>query len=164
MIKNRTWKGAKLTKTEIVGLFVAKTTWHNSYLLQMPAAEAHEDMRAWLAEEDGALSEADVWGDAKIHHTLKDLDSWLKIKAGKTVETTKKVEKKAVVKGKAGKAVAKGTAGKAVAKGKAGKAVAKGAAKAKETGKGKEKKVESEEEPEVQPKAKKSHKKKSTTG
>jgi hypothetical protein len=39
MRKEKSWKGATLTKTEIIKLFVAKTTWHNYYHVQMPSAE-----------------------------------------------------------------------------------------------------------------------------
>lgn len=90
MIKDRTWKGASITKTEVVTLFVAKTTWHNFYRVQMPAAEKQEDMRAWLTEADDAPSDADLWGEARDLYTLKDLDSWLKEKVGKKGKVVKK--------------------------------------------------------------------------
>lgn len=120
MTKDRTWKGATVTKTEIIELFIAKTTWHSSYRLQMPAAEKHDNMRAWLTETDDVPSDADLWGDTKDYHSLKDLDGWLK---------EKKTEKKGNVVKKA--------PGKVVAAGKAKANISQG------TGKGKEK----EEEP-----------------
>lgn len=121
MIKGRTWKGPSITKTEVVTLFVAKTTWHNFYRVQMPAAEKQDDMRAWLTEADEGPSDVDLWGEARDHYTLRDLDSWLKEKVGKKGKVVKNV-----------------------------------------TGKGKGKGKEKEVAPE--PKAVKSHKRKSTTG
>ena len=134
MAKDRTWKGATITKTEVIGLFVAKTTWHASYCIQFPAAEKHNNMRAWLTEAEDAPFDADLWGDTKDHHTLKDLDGWLKKKAGKKGKVVKKIAKRAIAAGKAKTAVSQSN--------------------------GKEKEKEKEEEP----KAKRSHKKKSTTG
>jgi len=134
MAKDRTWKGTTITKTEVIGLFVAKTTWHASYRIQFPAAEKHDNMRAWLTEAEDAPSDADLWGDTKDHHTLKDLDGWLKEKAGPKGKAVKKVAKRAIGGGKAKATVSQSS------------------------GKGKEKEKEKEEEP----KAKRSHKKKST--
>ena len=132
MVKDRTWKGTTINKTEITSLFFAKTTWHGLYWAQMPATEKHDNMRAWLTEAEDTPSDIDLWGEAQDHYMLKDLNIWLK----------KKVRTK-------GKVVKKGT-GKAIMKGKAKVVADQG------TAKGKEKVVE--------PKAAKSHKKKSTAG
>ncbi|KAF8815378.1 hypothetical protein BYT27DRAFT_7225430 [Phlegmacium glaucopus] len=40
--------GKSPNETHIIGLFVAKTTWHNSYVQLFPVAEGCEDMRGWL--------------------------------------------------------------------------------------------------------------------
>jgi len=101
MIKDRTWKGPTITKTEITTLFVAKTTWHSYYRVQMPAAEKQDDMRAWLTKANDAPSDADLWGVASDHYTLKDLDNWLKERVGKKGKVVKKATGKAAVKGKA---------------------------------------------------------------
>ena len=98
MRKDRSWKGTTLTKTQIIVLFVAKTTWHDFYHKQMPSAEKQEDMRAWLTEEKDALSDAELWGDIKDHYTLKDLDNWLKQKSGKKAKVVKKAVGKDIVK------------------------------------------------------------------
>ena len=100
-VKDRTWKGSLITKTDITNLFVAKTTWHNLYHTQMPAAEKYDDMLAWLTDAEDAPSDIDLWGVAKDHYTLKDLDLWLKEKAGK--------KGKAALKGKAKAEVGEGT-------------------------------------------------------
>jgi hypothetical protein len=111
----------------------------------MPAAEKHDDMRAWLTEAENAPSDADLWGDTKDHHTLKDLDDWLKAKKGKAV---KKAPGKVIAAGKA-----KANVSKSTGKGKEKEEEPK---PSKSTGKGKEK--------EEEPKPARSHKKKSTTG
>jgi len=67
----------------------------------MPAAETHNNMRAWLTEAEDAPSDADLWGNTKDHYTLKDLDDWLKEKAGKKVKVVKKVGVRAIAAGKA---------------------------------------------------------------
>ncbi|KAF8809167.1 hypothetical protein BYT27DRAFT_7285400, partial [Phlegmacium glaucopus] len=100
MKKERTWIGFTPTKTDITNLFVAKTTWHSSYATRIPAAEKHEDMRAWLAEEVGCVSEEELWGEVKNNYTMKDLEEWLEKKDGKKVKVVKKGEAKYIVKGK----------------------------------------------------------------
>lgn len=65
----------------------------------MPDAKKQDDMRAWLTEADNAPSDADLWGKARDHYTLKDLDSWLKEKVGKKGKVVKKVTGKGKGKG-----------------------------------------------------------------
>jgi hypothetical protein len=76
----------------------------------MLAAEKQEDMLAWLTDANNALSDADLWGKARDHYTLKDLDNWLKEKVGKKGKVVKKVTGKAIVKGKAKVNANQGTA------------------------------------------------------
>jgi len=132
MVKARTWKGATITKTDVIGLFVAKTTWHTSYRVQFPAAEKHNNMRAWLTEAEDAPSDADLWGDTKDHHTLKDLDGWLK-EAGQKGKVVKKVAKRAIGGGKA-KATVSQSSGKGKEKEKEEEPKAKRSHKKKSTG------------------------------
>ena len=106
----------------------------------MRDAKNNKDMRAWITEADDAPSDENLWDTIKDHHTLTDLDGWLKAKAGIKPTTVKKVAVK-------GKATMKG---KATVKGKAKANASQG------TGKEKEK--------EVEPKAARSHKKKPATG
>jgi len=143
--ENKTWNGAKLTKTEIISLFVAKSTWHESYRMQMPATETQEQMRAWLAGEKDGPSDADIWGDVQDYYSLKDLDSWLERKLGKKKQVVKKAMGKDIVKGKA-----KVDASQGKGQGKSSEAEKQVQAKAKA-------KV-------VAPKAAKTYKKKSLTG
>jgi len=146
MRKDRSWKGTTLTKTQIIVLFVAKTTWHDFYHKQTPSAEKQEDMWAWLTEEKDALSDAELWGDIKDHYTLKDLDNWLKQKSGKKAKVVKKAVGKDIVKRQAKVDISKGK-GQAKSSG-VGKQV-----QVKDSDKGKQK--------EIRPRV---HKKKSTIG
>ena len=72
-------------KTEIIGLFVAKTTWHNSYAKLFPTAEGYEDMLAWLEGDPNSKSDLELWGVTKLKYTLVDLEEWLKKQKGKKV-------------------------------------------------------------------------------
>ena len=105
----------------------------------MAGAEKQANMIAWLTEADDAPSDADLWGEARDHYTLGDLDSWLTERVGKKGKVVKKVAGKKVT----GKLVVKEGADVT-------------ASQSTDKGKGKEK--------EVVPKAAKSHKKKPATG
>ena len=75
--KDQSWVGPNPSQTEIIRLFIAKSTWHKSYATKIPPAEKHEDMRAWLAQEDGCLTDTELWGEAKDNYVMKDLEEWL---------------------------------------------------------------------------------------
>ena len=88
MIAERKWPadvGKYPNKTEIIGLFVAKTTWHNSYAKLFPTAEGYEDMLAWLEGDPNSKSDLELWGVTKLKYTLVDLEEWLKKQKGKKV-------------------------------------------------------------------------------
>ena len=70
-------------KTEVIGLFVAKTTWHNSYAKVFPMVDGYEDMVAWLEGHADAKSDLDLWGVAKPKYTITGLGEWLKKQKGK---------------------------------------------------------------------------------
>ncbi|KAF8800501.1 hypothetical protein BYT27DRAFT_7021576, partial [Phlegmacium glaucopus] len=92
MVSERVWPrelGKSLNQTDIIGLFVAKTTWHNSYAKLFPVAEGCEDMRAWL-EGDGVKSDLEVWGVVKSKYTVGDLAEWVKGLKGKKKPAVKK--------------------------------------------------------------------------
>ena len=152
MRKDRTWKGVTLTKTQIIVLFVAKTTWHDFYRVQMPSAEKQENMRAWLAEEKDALSDADLWGDIKDHYNLKDLDNWLEQRIGKKVKAVKKAAGKDILK-KQAKVDVNQEKGQAKSSGVVKQVQVKGSEKGKQKEVGKKK--------EIKPRV---HRKKSTIG
>jgi len=88
LVAERKWPtglGKYPNKTEITGLFVAKTTWHNSYAKIFPMAEGYEDMLAWLEGASDSKSDLDLWGVTKSKYSLADLGDWLKKQKGKKV-------------------------------------------------------------------------------
>jgi predicted urease superfamily metal-dependent hydrolase len=76
----------------------------------MPAAEREDDMRAWLTDADDAPSNVVLWGEAKDHYTLKDLDKWLKAKVGTKGKVVKKVAGRVIAKEKAKVVISQSTA------------------------------------------------------
>ncbi|KAF8804003.1 hypothetical protein BYT27DRAFT_7259456 [Phlegmacium glaucopus] len=130
--KERPWADSTPTKAEIINLFVAKTTWHSSYATSISAAKKHEEMRAWLAEEVGCVSEEELWDEAKDNYTMKDLEDWLEKKDGKKVKVVKKGKAKDIVKGKEQADIS--MEGKVTEKGKQKKEVTKSQNKKKSTG------------------------------
>jgi hypothetical protein len=88
-------------KTEIIGLFVAKTTWHNSYAKVFPMVDSYEHMLAWLEGDPDAKSDLDLWGVTKSKYSIADLGEWLKKQKGKKV--VKSVTKFAVKSAKGAK-------------------------------------------------------------
>jgi len=121
MKDNKTWNGAVPSQTEIINLFVAKSTWYKQYSNRIPAAERHEDMRAWLAEEPDCVDDEELWGEKKVKYTIVELEKWLDLKDGVKKKVVKKAQAKDIVK-----------------------------AKQKNTGKGKEKEQEQEDDQEEQ--------------
>ncbi|EDR02211.1 uncharacterized protein LACBIDRAFT_332556 [Laccaria bicolor S238N-H82] len=88
MVAEHKWKaqfGKYPNKTEVIGLFVAKTTWHNSYAKVFPMVEGYEDMVAWLEGDPDAKSDLDLWGVTKSKYSITDLVEWLKKQKGKKV-------------------------------------------------------------------------------
>lgn len=117
MKDNKTWKGLVPSQTEIINLFVAKSTWYKQYSNRIPAAERHEEMRAWLAEEPDCVDDEELWGETKDKYTIIELEKWLDLKDGVKKKVVKKAQAKDIAK-----------------------------AKQKNTGKGKEKEQEQEQE------------------
>jgi len=59
--------------TEVVSLFVARTTWHNSYVKVFPLVEEYEDMQSWLDGSDDCKSDLQIWGVVKSKYAVGDL-------------------------------------------------------------------------------------------
>lgn len=98
-IKNdKSWIGAVPSQTDIINLFVAKTTWYKEYSNRIPAAERHEVMRGWLAEESDCVDDEELWGEKKDKYTITDLEKWLDLKDGVKKKVVKKASAKDIVK------------------------------------------------------------------
>jgi hypothetical protein len=116
-------------RTEIIELFVAKTTWHHTYAKIIPRALEYEDMEAWLKDDSDSLSALELWGyEPHLRYTTADLKDWL------DSEDKKKSMKKPAAKGvKATKAVQKGKAKESQVASESGSGSGKGKEKAKES-------------------------------
>ena len=89
MINERTWpkelEKAPNQKTDIVSLFVARTTWHNTYVKILPLVEEYEDMQAWLEENPDCKSDLQIWGVIKSKYTIGDLTEWFQKQKGQKI-------------------------------------------------------------------------------
>jgi hypothetical protein len=104
MVAERKWLtqfGKYPNKTEVIGLFVAKTTWQNSYAKVFPMVEDYEHMVAWLEGDPDAKSDLNLWGVTKSKYSVTDLGDWLKkqkgkkaVKSAKSAKGVKEKEKK----------------------------------------------------------------------
>lgn len=91
MRQERSWKSKEVpSRTDVINLFVAKTTWHAFYATRIPAAEKHEEMRAWLSQEPDCMSDEELWGEEKDKYTMADLEKWLDLKNGAKGKVLKK--------------------------------------------------------------------------
>ena len=77
MVKTDTWTIARLTKTNIIELFVSKSFFHSHYKRYFPKVAEHEDMMGWLNEDEDRVCDIDVWGIKKNVYTFTDLALWL---------------------------------------------------------------------------------------
>lgn len=127
--------GKPPNQTEIISLFVSKTTWHDVYAKVFPVAEKFDDMQAWLTGNSDRKSEIEIWGAVKSKYTIGDLKGWIKQRAGDEED-----EESSSASSASPATPAKSTKGKAKATGSGTK---KGKEKATEVKKGKEKAAES---------------------
>src|SRR6266568_6319883 len=88
MVNEWTWPkelGKAPNQTDIVSLFVARTTWHNTYVKILPVVEEYEDMQAWLEENPDCKSDLQIWGVIKSKYTIGDLTEWLQKQKGQKI-------------------------------------------------------------------------------
>ncbi|TFK34204.1 hypothetical protein BDQ12DRAFT_727118 [Crucibulum laeve] len=65
-----------LTETEIIHMFVSKTSWHNSYKFYHKAT-GFAVMYDWLQDNDSALGDIAVWGYEKAVYMFQDYELWI---------------------------------------------------------------------------------------
>jgi hypothetical protein len=109
MVNARKWPrelGKPPNQAEIIGLFVAKTTWYKSYVKVLNRLDDdHKDMKAWLQEDPDSEPDLELWEGVDVgrsQYTLNDLADWFDLQDKK--KSTKKpaaAKKKGVEKGKA---------------------------------------------------------------
>ena len=95
MVNARKWPrelGKPPNQAEIIGLFVAKTTWYKSYVKILGRlGDEHKEMKAWLLEDPDRKPDLELWEGVSVgrsQYTLGDLDDWLDLQA--TKKSTKK--------------------------------------------------------------------------
>ena len=101
----------KPTATELIEIFVAKSTWYSAYQTAFSeVARNYPDMQAYLDGDDSCPPEQEIWGYKQAEgYSLTDLNKWL-------------VDKKEVKKGKdKGKEKPKGSDNKSKKKSSDGK-------------------------------------------
>ena len=110
MVNQGKWSrelGKPPNKTELIELFVAKTSWHQTYAKLIPRALQYEDMEAWLKDDPDCLSGLELWGyEPQSRYTTANLKDWLDAEEKKKLmkkPAAKKVKatREAVQKGKA---------------------------------------------------------------
>ncbi|TFK37890.1 hypothetical protein BDQ12DRAFT_723956 [Crucibulum laeve] len=65
-----------LTETEIIHMFISKTSWHNSYK-HYHKATGFAIMYDWLQDNDSALGDIPVWGYEKAVYIFQDFELWI---------------------------------------------------------------------------------------
>lgn len=97
MVNAREWSrdlGKPPNQTEIISLFVAKTTWYQSYVKVLSRlADDYKDMIAWLKEDSDSKPDLELWegvGIGRSQYTLGDLEDWLDLQEKKKLKPTKK--------------------------------------------------------------------------
>jgi len=101
IVSEQTWPkelGKAPNQTDIVNLFVARTTWHNIYVKILPLVEEYEDMQAWLEENSDCKSDLQIWGVVKSKYTIGDLTEWLQKQKSKKIRSTEKASTKSATK------------------------------------------------------------------
>ena len=88
MVKVKTWTIARPPKTNIIELFVSKSFFHSHYKRYFPKVAEHEEMVAWLNEDEDRQCDMDVWGVKKNVYTFTDLALWLENGGTLEVEST----------------------------------------------------------------------------
>ena len=87
------WPSAysNITQTQLVEVFVAKTSWHKSYKPVFSRVSSYQEMVDWLENADDCMEDSELWGEKKSNYTFVDLTNWLNAK-----DSRKKSKKKAV--------------------------------------------------------------------
>ena len=96
-----TWPGAKPTKTQVVEIFVSKSTYHDYMTKAFDDIDNYPVLKDWLEAREDSPSDLDVWGTQKSLYTFSDLK----------VEKARRVNKRAE-KDKANEADKEGKEGK----------------------------------------------------
>lgn len=90
MVTEGNWPGKKPSSTDLIEIFVSKSVWHSHYKPFFSKIPNHPEMVAWLEEEEGHLSDLELWGVQKHTFTFQDLKKYLDNKEQTTKDKGKK--------------------------------------------------------------------------
>jgi hypothetical protein len=71
-----TWEVRKPTDTEIIEIFVAKSSYHKN-LKHFKHVASYPDMQKWLENNDDSPSSLKVWGVHQESYTYANLEEWV---------------------------------------------------------------------------------------
>ena len=97
MHADKSWRGKKPSKTELVEIFVSKLFFHSHYKHLFSKVAEYPDMVKWLEGNGDQDSDVEVWGIEKTVYAYKDLEIWLD--NGGTLDVQEKELKKERKKG-----------------------------------------------------------------
>ena len=100
MHADKSWRGKKPSKTELVEIFVSKSFFHSHYKRLFSKVAEYPDMVEWLECKGEQGSDVEVWGVEKAIYNYRDLEIWLD--NGGTLVIEEKELKKEVKRGKRG--------------------------------------------------------------
>ena len=76
-VADGSWSGGKLTRADLIQLFVFKSFWHSHYKPLFSKLSNHTDMVKWLEGDKDRLSDEVLWGYKKGSYQFKDLKLYL---------------------------------------------------------------------------------------
>jgi hypothetical protein len=76
-VADGSWSGGKLTRADLIQLFVSKSFWHSHYKPLFSKVSDHPEMVKWLEGDEGRLSDVALWGYKKDSYQFKDLGAYL---------------------------------------------------------------------------------------
>lgn len=76
-VADRTWKGEKPTKKELIELFVSNSMWHSHYIPNFTKVSQYPLLQKWLEDKGDRPSNFELWGFEKATYNFKDLSNYL---------------------------------------------------------------------------------------
>jgi hypothetical protein len=82
MIRDGTWTLGTPRDTDLVEIFVSKTSWYEHYKL-FAKVKDHPELEKWLEGGKDAPRNTEIWEEEKIKYSFKDLAKYLDLDSGK---------------------------------------------------------------------------------
>lgn len=108
MINQHTWNKMALTKDNVTGIFLKRSSYYNCSRLfsQVHSSPDYDDMLKWLETQGKYCDSTELWGETKSSYTLAHLYDWIKNKG--TLDPIGKKKKAAAKEKELAKGKAKG--------------------------------------------------------